>query len=83
MLTYAENIQGNLLIIHGMVDDNVHPTNIWQLSKILQDEGKSFDMMLYPLSGHGAPAHGRNLRLEYLVRHLVGERVYSSGTGSD
>ncbi|MCZ6837284.1 MAG: prolyl oligopeptidase family serine peptidase, partial [Planctomycetota bacterium] len=83
VLTYANQLEGNLLILHGMVDDNVHPTNIWQLSKVLQDEGKSFDMMLYPLTGHGSPKHGRNLRLEYLVRHLQGDRVYSSGQGGE
>jgi len=49
----AGNLKGRLLIVHGMVDDNVHPANAWQLADALQSKGKPFDMMLFPNSGHG------------------------------
>jgi dipeptidyl-peptidase-4 len=49
----AGNLKGRLLIVHGMVDDNVHPSNAWQLADALQSKGKPFDMMLFPNSGHG------------------------------
>ena len=42
-----------VLIVHGMVDDNVHPANAWQLANALQSKGRPFDMMLFPNSGHG------------------------------
>ena len=47
-LKYAEQLKGKLLIVHGMVDDNVHPNNIWQLIDLFQKADKPFDMMLYP-----------------------------------
>src|SRR5690606_22975609 len=35
VLTYVDQLQGQLLIQHGMVDDNVHPANAFQLINAL------------------------------------------------
>ena len=52
-LTFAKNLKGKLYLTHGDMDDNVHMQNsIWLISK-LQDEGKSFQFMLYPDNRHG------------------------------
>jgi dipeptidyl-peptidase-4 len=52
-LTFARNLKGKLFLTHGDIDDNVHMQNsIWLISK-LQDEGKSFQFMLYPDNRHG------------------------------
>jgi dipeptidyl-peptidase-4 len=52
-LTFAKNLKGKLYIIHGDMDDNVHMQNsLWLISK-LQNEGKSFQFMLYPDNRHG------------------------------
>ncbi|MCP4890742.1 MAG: prolyl oligopeptidase family serine peptidase, partial [Planctomycetaceae bacterium] len=53
------------------VDDNVHPSNTWQLVKALQDAGKRFDLMVYPNSAHGF-RYG-SLKWDYFVRHLKPE----------
>src|SRR5690606_25678169 len=52
-LTYAGQLKGKLLLLHGMLDDNVHPSNTFQLMDALQKAGKPFDVMLYPNAGHG------------------------------
>ncbi len=53
VLTFAKNLKGKLYITHGDMDDNVHMQNsIWLISK-LQEEGKSFQFMLYPDNRHG------------------------------
>ncbi|MEY4119208.1 MAG: hypothetical protein RLZZ116_2536 [Planctomycetota bacterium] len=49
----AENLKGKLLLLHGMVDDNVHPNNTFQLVNALQARNKPFSMMLFPNSDHG------------------------------
>jgi len=49
----AENLKGKLLLLHGMVDDNVHPNNTFQLVHALQALNKPFSMMLFPNSDHG------------------------------
>lgn len=49
---YADGLQGDLLIYHGMADDNVLFTHATKLFKHLQDLGKPFDVMTYPGSKH-------------------------------
>ncbi|HKT74560.1 MAG TPA: alpha/beta fold hydrolase [Steroidobacteraceae bacterium] len=51
--TYANNLRGPLLIMHGMADDNVLFTHSTALFKTLQDLNKPFDMMTYPGAKHG------------------------------
>ncbi len=52
-LAYARHLKGRFLIIHGTADDNVHVQNTYRLAKRLQEEGKDFDMMIYPDRNHG------------------------------
>ncbi len=66
----AENLKGHLLIVHGLIDDNVHPTNTWDLVKKLQDADRRFDLMIYPGYRHGVGSTYRSLRWEYFHRHL-------------
>ncbi len=51
--TYAQNLQGHLLLTHGMLDDNVFFQDMVQLTQKLIDNKKDFDVMIYPGEGHG------------------------------
>ena len=60
---YVGNLNGPLLVIHGMADDNVLFTNSTKLMKTLQEDGRPFDVMTYPGSKHAllrVPASGRH-----------------------
>jgi dipeptidyl-peptidase-4 len=64
-LTFAKNYKGKLYIVHGDMDDNVHMQNSIYLISRLQDEGKSFEFMLYPGGRHGwGGAKGKHFRNE-------------------
>lgn len=52
-VTWAGNYKGKLYLNHGDMDDNVHMQNSIYLISKLQDEGKSFQFMLYPNGRHG------------------------------
>ncbi len=52
LFPYIDKLRGNLLLIHGMADDNVLFTNSTKLYKALQDIGTPFQMMTYPGSKH-------------------------------
>ena len=52
-ITYAKNLRGNLLYIHGTGDDNVHYKNAEQLLNALIAAGKVFQFMAYPNRSHG------------------------------
>lgn len=51
-ITYAKNLKGNLLYIHGTGDDNVHYSNAEVLVNELIKNGKLFQFMPYPNRTH-------------------------------
>ncbi|MFC5282547.1 S9 family peptidase [Pedobacter alpinus] len=51
-LAHAKNLQGNLLLVHGTGDDNVHYNNAEQMINELIKHGKVFQMMSYPNRSH-------------------------------
>ena len=68
---YAEGLQGDLLIYHGMADDNVLFTNSTKLFKHLQNLGKEFDVMTYPGSKHSLRGKKVGLHLsKTIVRYF-------------
>jgi dipeptidyl-peptidase-4 len=76
VMTHAEALQGPLLIMHGMADDNVLFTHATALFKRLQDLRKPFSVMPYPGSKHGllrfadTGPHAYASILEFFETHL-------------
>ncbi|HVJ80164.1 MAG TPA: prolyl oligopeptidase family serine peptidase, partial [Planctomycetia bacterium] len=67
----AANLHGRLLLLHGLMDDNVHPQNSIQLSNELQKAGKQFDVMFYPTARHGIGGrHYNELKTDFILRNL-------------
>lgn len=51
---HAEGLKGDLLILHGMIDDNVHFQDMVRLSQRLIELGKdNWEIAVYPLERHG------------------------------
>lgn len=51
---FADGLKGQLLILHGMVDDNVHFQDMVRLSQRLIELGKeNWEMAIYPVERHG------------------------------
>jgi dipeptidyl-peptidase-4 len=74
-LPYAKDLQGKLLIIHGMADDNVLFLNSTKIFRRLQDLGKPFDVMVYPGGKHGLirqhdGRHAYGTMLRFFDQHL-------------
>ena len=55
----AGKLKGRVLLLHGMVDDNVHPNNTFAIAQAWQQSSTPFEMMLFPNSDHGirSPAY--------------------------
>jgi dipeptidyl-peptidase-4 len=75
---FAGSLHGALLLVHGMIDDNVHMANTIQFAYELQKAQKPFQLMLYPKSRHGVsdPAlvkHLRSTMLDFVLEHLTPE----------
>jgi dipeptidyl-peptidase-4 len=70
-LTYVDGLKGNLLLVHGSGDDNVHYQNSEALVNRLVAANKQFDMMEYPNRNHGiAGGNTRRHLFEKLTRYL-------------
>jgi dipeptidyl-peptidase 4 len=71
-ITYAKNLQGNLLYVHGTGDDNVHYQNAERLVNELVKYNKQFQYMAYPnrthgiYEGEGTTQHLTNLYTNFL-----------------
>ena len=48
----AKNLKGHLLLVHGDIDDNVHPGNTTRVVNALIKAGKRFDMLMLPNQRH-------------------------------
>jgi dipeptidyl aminopeptidase/acylaminoacyl peptidase len=67
----AKNLHGKLLIVHGLIDDNVHVQNSLQLIDALQKADKDFEIMFYPHSRHSiTERHFGRLQVEFMKRAL-------------
>ena len=55
----AGKLKGRVLLLHGMMDDNVHPSNTFAIAQAWQQSSTPFEMMLFPNSDHGirSPAY--------------------------
>ncbi len=53
-MTYADSLQGKLLLVHSDMDDNVHPINTMQLLTALTNAGKDVSLRIFPPGAHGA-----------------------------
>ncbi len=72
----APNLKGNLLLIHGDVDNNVHPASTLRMAHALIKAGKRFDMLMIPGADHGLgdPYYMQTIRA-YFREHLLGQKV--------
>lgn len=52
-ISHAKKLEGNLMIMHGTADDNVHYQSFERLANELIKHNKMFDMMSYPMRSHG------------------------------
>jgi dipeptidyl-peptidase 4 len=75
-ITYASGLQDNLLLVHGMLDDNVLFQDTARLMQRLIENGKYFDIMAYPRDDHGmgkdtSRPHVQATILRYLYNKLM------------
>lgn len=65
----AKNLHGRLMLVHGTIDENVHPANSWKLVRALQQAGKQFDQAFYPGVRHGVGgAQYQRLQYDFITR---------------
>lgn len=71
----AENLKGRLLLVHGTMDNNVHPGNTIRMADALIKANKRFDLMMLPGQAHGFGSMNDyfiKLLWDYFAEHLIG-----------
>jgi dipeptidyl aminopeptidase/acylaminoacyl peptidase len=73
----AANLKGALLLVHGDMDNNVHPANTMRLVDALIKANKRFDMLILPGKRHGfadAQPYFTQRMWDFFADHLIGDR---------
>ncbi|HJZ92790.1 MAG TPA: DPP IV N-terminal domain-containing protein [Gemmataceae bacterium] len=77
----AANLKGHLLLVHGDMDNNVHPANTIRLADALIKANKRFDMLILPGKRHGfadyQPYFTQRM-WEFFAQHLLDDRQTSA-----
>ncbi len=70
----AANLKGKLLLIHGDMDDNVHPAMTIQVVDALIKANRDFDLLILPNRNHGFgfDPYFKRRKWDYFVRNLLG-----------
>ena len=76
VMTYVERLRGKLMLVHGLLDENVHFRHSARLMQALIDAQKAFDVMLYPNERHLPRSLEDRIAmetriLEYFMTHLA------------
>jgi len=75
-VTLAGQLKGHLLLIHGDIDNNVHPVETMRLVDALMAANKNFDMLFVPNMLHGDSGphalYVTRRRWDYFVQYLLG-----------
>jgi dipeptidyl aminopeptidase/acylaminoacyl peptidase len=72
----AKNLKGHLLLVHGDIDNNVHPGNTLRVVDALIKQNKRFDFMMLPGQRHGfgnETAYFDRMMWYYFAEHLLGD----------
>ena len=78
MVAQAGKLEGKMLLVHSLMDDNVHPQNTFQFVTALIDAGKYFDLKIFPPGTHAvaydmnSQLHLYNIYLDWLNENLKG-----------
>jgi len=73
----AKNLKGHLMLIHGDIDNNVHPGNTLRVVDALIRAGKRFDMLMLPQQRHGFGDMNEYFYwrlVDYFSEHLKGKK---------
>lgn len=79
-ITFAKDLKGKLLIVHGTGDDNVHYQGFEKLVDELVARNKAFTMMAYPNRSHGIyEGEGTTLHLYTMFTRFLEENLPPGG----
>lgn len=74
-INFADRLQGNYLLVHGMGDDNVHFQHTAEMANALVAANKQFDTYFYPNRNHGIYGGYTRLHLYQKMTNFLEEKL--------
>ena len=71
VLRHVSNIQGKLLLVHGLVDENVHFRHTARLINALISEGKDYDLAMFPSERHMPRSEADRVYMERKITTFI------------
>ena len=72
---FADQLNGNYLLVHGLADDNVHFQHTAEMADELIAKNKQFDTMFYPNRNHGIGGGNAKIHLYTLMTKFLNEKL--------
>jgi len=83
-VTFADQLKGQLLVVHGSGDDNVHYQGTEELVNALVAANKPFRLMVYPNRSHGIyEGPGTRRHLYGLLTRFLEEKLPADARAAD
>jgi len=74
-INFADQLQGNYLLVHGLADNNVHFQHTAEMANSLIAKNKQFDTMIYPNRNHGIGGGNAKIHLYTLMTNFLNEKL--------
>ncbi len=74
-INFADQMQGNFLLVHGTGDDNVHFQNTVEFTNALITYNKQFDVFFYPNRAHGISGGNTRFHLYKKMTDFIMENL--------
>jgi dipeptidyl-peptidase-4 len=68
VIAHVKNLQGDLLLVHGLIDENVHFRHTARLINALIEARKPYDLLLFPNERHMPRKSADRVYMEELIR---------------
>jgi dipeptidyl-peptidase-4 len=68
VMNNVNNMTGSLMLVHGLIDENVHFRHTARLIDTLSSQGKFYDLVVFPGERHGARS---SPNVQYLEKRLI------------
>ena len=80
-INFADQLEGEYLLIHGLADDNVHFQHTAEMANQLISSNKQFDTMVYPNRNHGISDPSARIHLYTLMTTFLNEKLKGKKEG--
>ena len=74
-LTNSKKVKGNLLLVHGTADDNVHAQNSYEFTEKMVQDGTQFDMAFYTNRNHGIRGGNTTMHLYTKMTNFLKQKL--------